>query len=271
MISISDTEFNEFVKFVYDKYGINLAGKKILVEGRLTSTITNKGLKGFDAYFKMLKADRTGLETINLLNKITTNHTYFFRENEHFEYMMEKILPFLEKKHSNERVLRIWSAGCSSGQEPYTIAMCIAEFFGSRKSLWDTTILCTDISENVMKKAKKGVYNKNDIKEVPETWLKKYFKERRDGTYEVVPKIKDELIFRNLNLMDAFTFQKPFDLIFCRNVMIYFDNETKDKLVRKFYEVTDEDGYLFIGHSEVINKADMGYTFIVPAIYQRRS
>ncbi len=271
MISISDKDFDQFMKFVYDKYGINLTGKKTLVEGRLTNTITQRGLSSFEEYFKIVQNDKTGLEATNLLNKITTNHTYFLRENQHFEYMTNTVLPFLEKKHSQDKVLRIWSAGCSSGQEPYTIAMCIAEYFGTRKLAWDTTILCTDISENAMDKARQGIYKAEDIKDVPPSWVAKYFKDRRDGTYEIVKKVKDELIFRKLNLMDRFSFPNPFDLIFCRNVMIYFDSDTKDKLVQKFYNVTANNGYLFIGHSEVINKASVGYTFIKSAIYQKRS
>lgn len=271
MISISDKDFDIFRKFVYDKFGINLTGKKTLVEGRLTSTITQKGLSSFDEYFKILMLDKTGTETTNLLNKITTNHTYFLRENEHFDFMKSTVLPFLEKKHGSDRVLRIWSAGCSSGQEPYTIAMCIDEYFGSKKSLWDTTILCTDISENVMDKAKKGIYKSEDLKDVPMAWRNKYFEDKKDGTFQVVPKLRNELVFRKVNLMDNFKFPRPFDLIFCRNVMIYFDAETKDKLIQKFYNVSDINGYLFIGHSEVINKENSRYSFVKPAIYQRRT
>ena len=271
MITLTDKEFDTLVKFVYDKYGINLAKKRVLIEGRLSNTLIDKGFTQFSEYMDYLFNDKTGTEITNFLNKITTNHTYFLREYEHFDYMTKKVLPFLEEKYKNQRVLRIWSAGCSSGQEPYTMAMAIDEYFGAKKSQWDTTILASDISMRALSKAQSGVYTKEEIKDVPANWISKYFIDKKDGTYEVCPKIKKEVVFRTVNLMEPFNFKKPFDLIFCRNVMIYFDAPTKDKLINKFYDTTTKDGYLFIGHSEVINKATTKYTYLKPAIYQRRS
>ncbi len=271
MIKLTDKEFETLVKFVYDRYGINLAKKRVLIEGRLSNTLIEKGMTHFSQYMDLLFNDKTGNEVTTFLNKITTNHTYFLREYEHFDYMQKKVLPFFEEKFKNTRDVRIWSAACSSGQEPYTIAMVIDEYFGSRKSQWDTTILATDISMRALDKAKKGIYTEEEIKDIPKHWVGKYLIDKKDGTFEICPKIKKEVVFRTGNLMEPFSVKKPFDLIFCRNVMIYFDAPTKEKLINKFYDVTAKDGFLFIGHSEVINKETTKYTYLQPAIYQRRS
>ena len=269
MITLTDKEFQALYTFIHKKYGINLAKKKILIEGRMAYYLNEKGYSSFQQYMDALFADKTGSEVTMLLNKLTTNHTYFLREIEHFEFLQSHVLPIFEK-NCVSKDLRIWSAGCSSGQEPYTMAMCIHEYFGNRKKGWDTTILATDISENVLEKARKGVYTLEQIKDVPELWRKKYFVDNKDGSFTVSEQIRKEVVFRTFNLMDPFVFKKPFDLIFCRNVMIYFDAATKDTLVEKFYNASAPGSFLFIGHSEVINRATTKYTYIKPAIYQKR-
>lgn len=269
MIKLTDKEFITLTTFVHEKYGINLAKKRILIEGRLSNTLREKNLNSFQEYMDILFKDTTGAEMTNLLNKLTTNHTYFMREVEHFDYMLNTVLPYFEKTVPS-KVLRIWSAACSSGQEPYTMAMALDEYFGNRKSQWDTVILATDISMNALEKAKKAIYPADSLNEIPERWRKKYFVDKKDGTFEVCDRLKKEVIFKPFNLMDPFTtFHKPFDLIFCRNVMIYFDEATKEALINKFYQYTAPGGFLFIGHSEVINRASTHYKYIKPAIYQR--
>ena len=270
MISLTDKEFETLVSFVHTKYGINLEKKRILIEGRLSNMLQERGFRSFQDYMNVLFKDTTGAEVTTLLNKLTTNHTFFLREIEHFEFMKTQVLPLFEKNLPHKDI-RIWSAGCSSGQEPYTMAMAIHDYFGNRKGGWDTTILATDISMNVLEKAKKATYTLEEIKDVPEAWRKKYFVDNRNGTYTVCETIRKEVVFRTLNLMEPFRFPKPFDLIFCRNVMIYFDAPTKDKLINKFYDVTAMGGFLFIGHSEVINRDLAKYAYIRPAIYQRRA
>lgn len=269
MISITDQEFRTLVDFVKKKYGINLEKKRVLIEGRLSNMLRERGLSTFKQYMDILFKDSSGSEMTNLLNKITTNHSYFMREVEHFDYMTSQVLPYLTKNRSNHDI-RIWSAGCSAGQEAYTMAMAIDEYFGSQKGAWDTTILATDISMNVLEKAKKAIYTPDVIKDIPAKWRTKYFTPLKDGTFQVCEKIRKEVVFRPFNLMDQFSFKKPYDLIFCRNVMIYFDGPTKEALINKFYNATAPGGFLFIGHSEVINRGDTQYTYIKPAIYQRR-
>lgn len=268
LVHLTDQEFKTLVDFVHSKYGINLIKKRVLIEGRLSQTLRQKGLTSFRQYIDLLKADKSGTEVNTLLNRLTTNHSYFARENEHFKYLANTVLPYMERtRHTHD--LRIWSAGCSAGQEAYNTAMTIDQYFGPNKHLWDTTILATDISMNVLSRAKAAIYPDNNLTNVPDTWKRKYFKSLGNETHQVCDRIQKEVVFKPLNLMEPFHFIKPFDIIFCRNVMIYFDAPTTDRLIEKFYNVTAPGGYLFIGHSEVINKEITKYHYVQPAIYQR--
>lgn len=270
LIRMTDKEFDKLTGFMKQKFGIDLSKKRLLIEGRLTHELNVRGLKNYSQYIDIVFNDKQGSEVTFLLNKLTTNHSYFLRENEHFEYLFDEVLPLLEKTRSRTKDLKIWSAGCSTGQEPYNIAMVIDEYFGGRKSGWDTTILATDISMNVLGKAQEGKYSSDDLKDMSPSWKSKYFKLLPDGRYQVTEKIRKEVIFRPFNLMDPFAFKSQFDLIFCRNVMIYFDNPTKAKLVDKFYNASADGAFFFIGHSESITNQKTRYTYVKPAIYQRR-
>ena len=270
LIRMTDQEFNVLTGYVKNTYGIDLTKKRILIEGRLTHELNKRGLTAFQQYLDIVFNDKSGTEITLLLNKLTTNLSYFHREKEHYEYLKNQLLPYFEQSRSNKRDLRIWSAGCSTGQEPYDIAMIIDEYFGAKKSMWDTTILATDISMNVLSKADQGIYAAEDLKDVSAEWKAKYFDKIDNNQYKIKEKIRKEVVFRSLNLMEPFQFKKPFDLIFCRNVMIYFNAETKEKLIRKFYNTTADGGFLFIGHSESVNSQCSDYTYIQPAIYQRR-
>ena len=206
-----------------------------------------------------------------LLNKLTTNYTYFLREEEHFQYLNSTVLPALAKKHERDKVLSIWSAGCSSGEEPYTISIYLKEFFGANASQWDTRILATDISQQILNTARNPHYNGEALERMPATWKQKYFTKTGADSYTIAPIIKQNVIFQTFNLMNPIHFKRSFDLIFCRNVMIYFDQPTKDALVRRFFNATVPGGYLFIGHSEGLSKTDCPYEYIMPAIYQKTS
>ena len=269
MLKLTDQEFVELKTFVHKNYGIDLSKKRVLIEGRMSSTIMGLGFTSFRQYMDYLHADKTGNEMTRMLNKLTTNYTYFMRENEHFEFLTHKILPYFERTRTN-KTLYLWSAGCSSGQEPYSVAMAISEYFGSKKSMWNTMMLASDLSVNVLEKASKGVYTTDEVKDIPPAWRSKYLIDLKDGNYRVCDQIRNEVTFRRVNLMDPFNFRNKFDLILCRNVMIYFDSLTKEKLVSKFYDWTAESGFLFIGHSESINREASDYSYIQPAIYQKR-
>ena len=168
-----------------------------------------------------------------------------------------------------DKTVYIWSAGCSSGEEPYTIMMYLLEFFGAEAAKWDLRILASDISQNILNSAMNPTYGEDSLSKLPANWQKKYFTKTPDGNYTISPVIKNNVVFRTFNLMDPIKWKHSFDLIFCRNVMIYFDQPTKDALVNRFYNVTDPKGYLFIGHSEGLNKATCPYKYLMPAIYQK--
>jgi chemotaxis protein methyltransferase CheR len=191
------------------------------------------------------------------------------RESDHFNYFRDTVLPYI-KNTVGSNDLRIWSAGCSTGEEPYTLAMIIDEFFGEEKSKWDTKVLATDISSRVLEKAAKGIYSNEAAAYLPGKWKIKYFDVFDKESIIINEKIRNEVIYRKFNLMeDNFPFRKKFHVIFCRNVMIYFDTRTKWELANKFYDKMEYGGYLFIGHSESLNRDETRYKYILPAVYRK--
>jgi len=271
MLFITDKEFNRLSDFIKTNYGINLSEKKkALVVGRLQNLLAEKNFINFSQYIDYVMSDKTGDAVRTLISKITTNHTYFMREPEHFNYFKNTVLPYWREQLRGFRDLRIWSAGCSSGEEPYTLAMIIADYFGSEKIMWDTRILATDISTKVLEQAKRGVYSNESLQSLPEAWKYKYFSKINEEKSVISDTIKNEIIFRIFNLMNPnFPFKRKFHVIFCRNVMIYFDTETKRELVNRFYEHTEKGGYLFIGHSESLNREETKYKYVMPAVYRK--
>lgn len=270
-LEITEQEFQRLVKFMYDNFGINLSAKKVLIQGRLGNMLVERGFKNYNEYIDAVLADTTGAEVNTILNKLTTNHTFFMREPEHYTFLNDVILPYLEQTCKKDRVMRIWSAACSSGEECYTTAMLIDQYFKSEKGKWDTRILATDISQNVISKAKAGVYQEEGMKGLSNEWKTRYFNKLADGSYEICQSIRDEVIFKTFNLMDPMPDKykrRPFDLIFCRNVMIYFDQPTKDALIDRFYDVVKPGGYFYIGHAESINRQSTRFQYIKPAIYR---
>ncbi len=271
MVSITDKEFKQLADYIKSNYGIHLKEEKqSLITGRLHLVLQQMNMNNFTEYFNYLVSDRSGDAVGTLIDKITTNHTFFIRETKHFELMKEKVLFFLVNT-IKDKDLRIWSAGCSSGEEPYTLAMLIDEFLGPQKAFWDAKILATDISSRVLDMAIKGIYPNEAIDSLPSHWKLNYFKKLPEDKSHIVDKIRQEVIFRKLNLMEeAFPFKKKFHVIFCRNVMIYFDAPTKMELVRKFYELTEPGGYLFIGHSESLDRDKTRYKYIMPSVYRKK-
>ena len=269
MLTLTENDFQRLYTYIKKNYGIDLSKKKQLIVSRLSNTLSSKGFKDFSAYVDEIISGRDPEMVTAMLNKLTTNYTYFLREEAHFKYFEQVVLPDLAQKHARDKVLSIWSAGCSSGEEPYTISMYLKEYFGAQASQWDTRVLATDISQKILNTAMTASYNDESLSSLPATWKQKYFV-RKDGNYTVAPAIKQNVIFRTFNLMDPIQFKKKFDLIFCRNVMIYFDQPTKDALVRRFYNATVPGGHLFIGHSEGLTKATCPYDYIQPAIYKKK-
>ena len=269
MLTLSQQDFTRLVQFVKKNYGIDLSKKMQLIMGRLSNTIISLGYTSFTDYIDHVISSKNPADLEVMLNKLTTNYTYFMREEAHFKLFRDTILPYLLNTKKN-KVLSIWSAGCSSGEEPYTISMIIKETLGAQAALWDTRVLATDISQNALKAAKEAVYDEDSLKNLSPAWKSKYFvKTPEQGIYSVAPAIKSNVIFQTFNLMDPIHFRLKFDVIFCRNVMIYFDQSTKDALIQRFYDATAPGGYLLIGHSETINKEKTPYKYLMPATYRK--
>lgn len=269
MLTISDKDFHRLVNFVKKRYGIDLSTKKQLIMGRLSGSLLSMGYTSFTDYVDDILKTQKPEDLELMLNKLTTNYTYFMREESHFQFFTETILPYLISV-KKDRVLSIWSAGCSSGEEPYTISMLIKDFLGSKADMWDTRVLATDISQNALKAASHAVYDENSLKNVPAAWKTKYFTPTSEpGLYTVSSSIRNNVIFRTFNLMEPIRFRLKFDVIFCRNVMIYFDQDTKNALVNRFYQATNPGGYLLIGHSESLNREATAYSYLKPATYRK--
>ncbi|MCL2852982.1 MAG: protein-glutamate O-methyltransferase CheR [Defluviitaleaceae bacterium] len=270
MKDLTDKEFYMLRDYIKANFGINLGiEKKSLIYSRLRSTLVEKGFADFTQYYNYLVNDKSGMSVVTFIDKITTNHTFFMRETDHFSYLRETALPETEQIFGRERDLRLWCAGCSSGEEAYTIKIIVEEYFKGKG--WNTDILATDISTTVLTKALNGQYLKENMGNMPPDWLKKYFVPQGEN-YAVCDDIKKGIIFRKFNLMNpSFTFKKKFHIVFCRNVMIYFDLNTRQELVEKFYNATEDGGYFFIGHSESLSNTKTNYKYIMPAVYRKES
>lgn len=270
MMAITDGEFRQLSAYIQTNYGIHLkAEKKALVIGRLQGVLLQLECDSFTEYLQYVISDMTGEAASTLIDKISTNHTFFMREAAHFQFFKQRVLPQITDA-IKEKDLRIWSAGCSTGEEPYTLAMILDEYFGSDKGAWERKVLATDISNRVLEFAKKGVYHAEATASLPKSWLHRYFIQTGENLMEVDPSIRNEVIFRRFNLMDRlFPFKRKFHAIFCRNVMIYFDHQTRTDLVKKYYDCLEPGGYLFIGHSETLQRENNNFDYIMPAVYRK--
>ena len=226
-------------------------------------------MSSFKEYYDYIINDKDGPDTKEFIDKITTNHTFFMREKEHFDYLYTHVLPEIEKKYSTTKDIRLWCGPCSSGEEAYTLQILLQEYFGNKG--WNTEILATDISNTVLNKAHRGIYSNISLEEMPSNWIDKYF-DKYDSEHRVAKDIlKKNITFTRMNFIeDRFNFKKPFQVIFSRNVMIYFDQQTKADLVNKFCDVTEQGGYLFIGQSESLGAEDKRYKYVIPAVYRKK-
>lgn len=278
---ISDELFQLFAKHIYDFAGIRLGEqKKTLITSRFQKRLRTLGLASYNEYYKLIKSNED--ERIMMLNSITTNTTKFFRENHHFEFLRESLIPTLLESRRAKKEIRIWSAGCSTGEEPYSIAISVCEALreanpnadpGDPLCGWDVKILATDISTNVLATAARGLYSLEQIPVgVPKDILQRYFL-KGNSAYSGMATVKDMLkrfiSFRRLNFKDGvYPFSKKFDLIFCRNVMIYFDEPMKQHVLNKFHHHMAHDGHLFLGHSETMFGNNL-FTPVNITVYRR--
>lgn len=270
---ITTEEFNQIREVLYQRFGISLSDKKrSLVTGRLGKLMNQKKFTSFSQFISYVKKDSTGVALQELVNKMSTNHTFFYREPAHFEFMESVALPEIitQLKQNSSKDIRIWCAAASTGEEPYTIMMTLMQTLKTDYSSWQAGLLATDISTNVIEKAKKGIYSKDSVMLIPQHLRKKYLKPVDSESFQFIPRVRNEITFRLFNLMNpVLPFKKPFHIIFCRNVMIYFDQKTRCELVERFYNCLEPNGYLFTGHSESIRQCNSSFKMLQPAVYRK--
>ena len=264
-VELKKSEFQFIREMVYEYCGINLQqGKEALVRGRLMKRLRALQLSSFKEYLEYLETDTSNQEFIKLIDILTTNKTSFFRENNHFNYINNHIIPAIGNKSA-----KWWSAGCSTGEEAITLAISLRES-QTLNSNSQVKILATDLSTEVLQIARKGAYEESKLKDIPKQYLKKYFsKDKSESLYYIKNDVKDMITYGRLNLLDHWPMRGPFDLIMCRNVMIYFDKMTQGRLVERFYNILAPGGFLFIGHSESISNKSLGFRAVQPAAYQK--
>ena len=267
MLKMQEEEFLYLVEFVRERYGINLTRKWALLEGRLANYLQERGFASFGDYIKSLQTNPSQQELTDFLNRITTNHTYFMREADHFDFFRDQVIPFWEER-LNDRDLRVWCAASSSGEEPYTLAMILQDYFGGHARPWDTRLLATDLSLRALEKAWQGYYSQESVQKLPEAWQKRYFTKVDNTRVQVAETIKKQVVFRQFNLMEPIAAKKPYHAIFCRNVMIYFDAPTKEALANRLYDVMAPGGFLFVGHTEALARPTR-FRSIMPSVYQK--
>ena len=276
--TMSDSDFRRFSVFIYEKCGINLKpAKKTMLIGRLSKRLRVLKISSFGEYFDYLSSSRgRSDELVRMIDVVSTNKTDFFREPAHFDVLKNMALPSLLQRRgrSSSEQVNVWSAGCSSGEEPYTIAMVLSEFFEGQQGGGGFSILATDISTRVLDAARQGIYSEDDVLPVPKQLKSKYLmrgKGSRQGYCRVVPELRKLVKFQRLNFNEGrgFDLRMEMDIIFCRNVIIYFDHQTQVRLFEKFYNQLKPGGYLFIGHSETLNGINDRFVPVESAVYQK--
>lgn len=267
MEALSDAAYRKYSQLINNSLGINLGEtRKEILESKLKKLMLKDGISSYENYFNILVNSKNKATRKDFTNEITVNKTDFFRENSHFNFIKQNPQLITEKNHRilKNQEIRAWSAGCSTGEEPYTLAMVLQESF----PLQDIKILATDINTEVLQKAVKGEYGNHIRNDIEGFYLSKYFK-KTDSGLTVSNSIKKKVTFRQFNLINEFPLKKGLDMIFCRNVMIYFDAPMQKKLLDKFYKVLVTGGLLFIGHSEGMANMGLNYTYVQPSVYMK--
>jgi chemotaxis protein methyltransferase CheR len=259
--------FNEIRKIVYDKSGICLGeNKEALVSSRISKRMRILGISGFKEYMKFLSEDKSNSELVYMIDAISTNVTHFFREEAHFDFLKNEMFKWVSEGQNR---FRLWSAACSSGEEPYSIAMTLLESVNSHKV--DMKILATDISVSVLEKCLTGCYVEDKTNNLPSFFKSKYFECVKDGSkkiYKARDELKNMITFRRLNLSNPpFPMKGPFDVVFCRNVMIYFDNIVRKKLLNEIFRLLKPGGFLMVGHAESLTGLLLNIKAVKPSIY----
>jgi len=251
-IPLSDTTFKNIRDYIYEQSGIYISDtKKYLIENRLSRILQEKKLTNFEEYFKLIKFNTNGNELTRLFDAVTTNETYFFRESHQLTTLVDEVIPKIINNKNGSGKLKVWSAACSTGEEPYTISMMLME---KRLAVSSFEIHASDISEGVLASAKRGVYNSYSVRNIPDTYINKYFAPINQD-FNLHATVKSTVNFSKVNLIENRNFKsiRNIDVIFCRNVLIYFDTKAKQKVVSNLYDSLNPGGYLIIGSSESLH------------------
>jgi len=274
---MTQAEFTRFSEFIIGQCGIKMPpSKKIMLEARLQKRLRALGIPTYGEYLKHVLGEGSRDELVHMLDAVTTNKTDFFREPVHFQYLAQTVLPeaLAERMHAKTpaRPFRVWSAGCSTGEEPYTLAMVLTEFTQQHPDL-KFSLVATDISTRVLDRAREGVYDADRVHAVPLALKQKYLLKSKDhnkNLVRMVPQLRTAVLFDRLNLMEEnFSFSDALDVIFCRNVIIYFDRGTQERLISRFCRVLRPEGYLFLGHSESVHGFDLPLRRITSTVYRK--
>jgi chemotaxis protein methyltransferase CheR len=267
-LKLTANEFRQIADLAYQRFGLDLKrGKEALVAARLGKKLRQLGFDSFADYHKHVLADTTGDRLVELIDALTTNHTSFLRERAHFDFLMRAV----NEEFADVASLRIWSAACSSGEEPYSIAMCLTEVL--RQTRRQFQIRATDISTRVLATAQRGIYPAARFDDVPEAWRRAYLlrgKAESQGFYKVKPELVQRIQFERLNLIEPFLERGKFHVIFCRNVMMYFDKATQQDIVQRLTGCLERGGYLFVGHAESLTSIEHSLDYVRPATYRNQ-
>ena len=266
----TEKDFNYLRKVANEYSGITVSDDKYdMYYARISKRIRTLGLTTFKEYCDYLKNNHNK-EFTNFINSITTNLTSFFRENYHFDYMASHILPEFKKKYAAKKSLRVWCSAASTGEEPYSIAITLAENLNLKS--WDVTFLATDIDSDVLNRGKQGVYESQRIANLSKSRKARWFNKgvgENQGTVRVHQDLREMISFKRLNLIQEWPIKRKFDIIFCRNVFIYFDGPTKEMILERYYELLNDGGYLILGHSESIHSMNNDYQSVGHTIYKK--
>ena len=272
-LKITNQEYHKLRDIVYENFGINLTeAKKQLLVSRLQGVLRKYGFKNFESYYQYVVHNRDGNALSELIDQISTSYTFFYREKEHFDFFINTVLSEITDKlrQENSNDIRLWCAGCATGEEPYTIIMLMMNYLKERYNSWNSGILATDISNEALDYAKEAVYPKERMGQLSQDILKKYFTIVKDEDYKLIDRVIKEVTFRRFNLMNTdFPFKTKFHVIFCRNVMIYFDAKTRSELINRLADVLLPGGYLFVGHSESV-ETNYNFEYVRHAVYRKK-
>lgn len=272
--TMTEKEFNRFRDFIEKTCGIKMPqNKRTMLEGRLKKRLKELGFSDFKAYANFVFDSPEGKEEIiNMIDVVTTNKTDFFREPDHFDYLKREVIPFLINYKGSGEPIRIWSAGCSTGEEPYTLGIVMSEYSREVRPV-NFEIYASDISTQVLEKAKKAIYKDLSIEGIPLSIKTRYFLKSKDpskGLVRIIPELRSKVHFFRLNFMDDdYMLTEPMDIIFCRNVIIYFDKDTQEAIINKLCQYLVKGGYLFLGHSESIHGMNVPVKNVAPTIHKR--